>query len=151
MLTHHHGGNKIMSYTNWLIVKNKLKRTFQVIVPWSVLNISTTDLNDMEAYIEDVHFKHFHYPPTITNIFSLFCLFSPTIQQYNVKHYLELNVVRLQNYTFINLKLAEQFYLVSLHIPKIALVDYWHRWPQYLVLDQKIVIRWLCMCPLQVL
>lgn len=107
---------------------------------------------DTRELAEDVHFKHFHYPPTITNIFSLFCLFSPTIQQYNVKHYLELNVVRLQNYTFINLKLAEQlFYLVSLHIPKIALVDYWHRWPQYLVLDQQIVIRWLCMCPLQVL
>lgn len=59
MLTHHHGGNKIMSYTNWLIVKNKLKRTFQVIVPWSVLKISTTDLNDMEAYIVPPHIKTF--------------------------------------------------------------------------------------------
>lgn len=48
-----------MSYTNWLIVKNKLKRTFQVIVPWSVLNISTTDLNDMEAYIVPPHIKTF--------------------------------------------------------------------------------------------
>ena len=58
-VNHHHGGNKIMSYTNWLIVKNKLKGTFQVIVPWSVLNISTTDLNDMEAYIVPPHIKTF--------------------------------------------------------------------------------------------
>lgn len=48
-----------MSCTNWLILKNKLKRTFQVIVPWSVLNISTTDLDDMEAYIVPPHIKTF--------------------------------------------------------------------------------------------
>ena len=48
-----------MSYTNWLIVKNKLKRTFQVTVPWSALNISTTDLNDMEAYIVPPYIKTF--------------------------------------------------------------------------------------------